>query len=176
MIRRPPRSTRTDTLFPYTTLFRSEGDKPMNAVTGTRCSPASGDAAPATAPKVLRRGIAAVAGAGLLMWTGVASAATAGYADLVDRVAPAVVNIFTTQPAPSAQASPFGSSPFGPGGPFEDFARRFGIPIPGTPQGGAPARPVHALGSGRSEEHTSELQSLMRISYAVFCLKKKNTN
>src|SRR3546814_8706637 len=34
-----------------------------------------------------------------------------------------------------------------------------------------------ALGSGafRSEEHTSELQSLMRISYAVFCLKKKNT-
>src|SRR3546814_3335053 len=30
--------------------------------------------------------------------------------------------------------------------------------------------------SGRSEEHTSELQSLMRISYAVFCLKKKNTN
>src|SRR3546814_4009242 len=31
-----------------------------------------------------------------------------------------------------------------------------------------------ALGSGRSEEHTSELQSLMRISYAVFCLKKKN--
>src|SRR3546814_2636522 len=31
-----------------------------------------------------------------------------------------------------------------------------------------------ALDSGRSEEHTSELQSLMRISYAVFCLKKKN--
>src|SRR3546814_9193408 len=31
-------------------------------------------------------------------------------------------------------------------------------------------------GAARSEEHTSELQSLMRISYAVFCLKKKNTN
>src|SRR3546814_3384322 len=31
-------------------------------------------------------------------------------------------------------------------------------------------------GADRSEEHTSELQSLMRISYAVFCLKKKNTN
>src|SRR3546814_8291043 len=31
-------------------------------------------------------------------------------------------------------------------------------------------------GDGRSEEHTSELQSLMRISYAVFCLKKQNTN
>src|SRR3546814_4294776 len=33
-----------------------------------------------------------------------------------------------------------------------------------------------ALEAGRSEEHTSELQSLMRISYAVFCLKKQNTN
>src|SRR3546814_1645637 len=32
------------------------------------------------------------------------------------------------------------------------------------------------LGRGRSEEHTSELQSLMRISYAVFCLKKKKRN
>src|SRR3546814_5935252 len=32
------------------------------------------------------------------------------------------------------------------------------------------------FGGGRSEEHTSELQSLMRISYAVFCLKKKNTH
>src|SRR3546814_5432454 len=32
---------------------------------------------------------------------------------------------------------------------------------------------ITALGGGRSEEHTSELQSLMRISYAVFCLKKK---
>src|SRR3546814_6991768 len=47
----------------------------------------------------------------------------------------------------------------------------------------APAQAQHELGEGdlagigaaRSEEHTSELQSLMRISYAVFCLKKKNT-
>src|SRR3546814_7990144 len=35
-------------------------------------------------------------------------------------------------------------------------------------------RAIGPLGLGRSEEHTSELQSLMRISYAVFCLKKKN--
>src|SRR3546814_10662310 len=34
-------------------------------------------------------------------------------------------------------------------------------------------RQVHATGGGRSEEHTSEFQSLMRSSYAVFCLKKK---
>src|SRR3546814_10245706 len=37
-------------------------------------------------------------------------------------------------------------------------------------------RVVHAGTIIRSEEHTSELQSLMRISYAVFCLKTKNTN
>src|SRR3546814_2961625 len=81
MIRRPPRSTRTDTLFPYTTLFRSQQIE-----------------------------IAALRG------------------------------------------------------PL----------VPGA------AEPVQASGDGlrwnaeRSEEHTSELQSLMRISYAVFCLKKKN--
>src|SRR3546814_3376538 len=36
--------------------------------------------------------------------------------------------------------------------------------------------PIPELVGARSEEHTSELQSLMRISYAVFCLKKKNNN
>src|SRR3546814_9568902 len=38
---------------------------------------------------------------------------------------------------------------------------------------GAPVRTIEDRGDGRSEEHTSELQSLMRTSYAVFCLKKK---
>src|SRR3546814_16833472 len=41
---------------------------------------------------------------------------------------------------------------------------------------GSRQRDGDADGRGRSEEHTSELQSLMRISYAVFCLKKKQTN
>src|SRR3546814_9924384 len=41
---------------------------------------------------------------------------------------------------------------------------------------GARGRAAIVWWPGRSEEHTSELQSLMRISYAVFCLKKKNTN
>src|SRR3546814_4134196 len=85
MIRRPPRSTRTDTLFPYTTLFRSRPTPPSTLTAG----------APARRP----------------------------------------------------------SSATWPG------AR----PTPKRPRC-----------SGRSEEHTSELQSLMRISYAVFCLKKKN--
>src|SRR3546814_2181544 len=42
------------------------------------------------------------------------------------------------------------------------------------PSGGAHLRSFRAYARQRSEEHTSELQSLMRISYAVFCLKKKN--
>src|SRR3546814_2530385 len=88
MIRRPPRSTRTDTLFPYTTLFRSRDAKPLHA------SPAK--------VYLESRGILA--------------------------------------------ASP---------------ALRF-----------HPRTPLGPKGSTRSEEHTSELQSLMRISYAVFCLKK----
>src|SRR3546814_6100186 len=50
---------------------------------------------------------------------------------------------------------------------------------PALPQAVAPAQaestdPASNVGIGRSEEHTSELQSLMRISYAVFCLKTKN--
>src|SRR3546814_10885889 len=86
MIRRPPRSTRTDTLFPYTTLFRSGGDQVAEAV----------------------------------LVDGVDLLGDVGQQAVADRI------------------------------------------------GGG----VHQEGE-RSEEHTSELQSLMRISYAVFCLKKK---
>src|SRR3546814_3954431 len=100
MIRRPPRSTRTDTLFPYTTLFRSRHDR------GTRRKPA------AIGNQPISRDDAAFA----LHLT---------FAGL------------TTQLHNALNDS------------------------------NHPAR--------RSEEHTSELQSLMRISYAVFCLKKKNT-
>src|SRR3546814_1269489 len=85
MIRRPPRSTRTDTLFPYTTLFRSDSCRRRNRPRSDRGGAAR--ARGARSRDRLRRGV----------------------------------------------------------------GRR----------------------RGRSEEHTSELQSLMRISYAVFCLKKK---
>src|SRR3546814_7519273 len=99
MIRRPPRSTRTDTLFPYTTLFRS-----------TR----------------------------------------------------AISNSVHTKP-----------SRF-------DFqrTRRFSISSGHacSPRKLCQLAPICFSPTHRSEEHTSELQSLMRISYAVFCLKKKNIN
>src|SRR3546814_6613954 len=52
-------------------------------------------------------------------------------------------------------------------------SRQGGVPEPGA-QLGIGCQPVQRFGE-RSEEHTSELQSLMRISYAVFCLKKKTS-
>src|SRR3546814_4133643 len=109
MIRRPPRSTRTDTLFPYTTLFRSR------VVKGGRFR-----------DHVDMGDIVALA---------------AGYRD-----AGADELVFY-----DIGASPDGRS-VDPAW-VERVARAIDIP--------------------RSEEHTSELQSLMRISYAVFCLKKK---
>src|SRR3546814_4677374 len=105
MIRRPPRATRTDTLFPYTTLFRSRHQ-------------------------------------------------------LVDQPAAAVVLLPLQRRV---------------GGDFDAAApvrREFAAEITAHRPGRIHA-PVVALRRIRSEEHTSELQSLMRISYAVFCLKKK---
>src|SRR3546814_1025927 len=93
MIRRPPRSTRTDTLFPYTTLFRSP-------------APCGGRAPPCVRPPTA------------------VSCRSSGRRSPADR---------------------------------RVRSRRSGW-------------------AARSEEHTSELQSLMRISYAVFCLKKKKNN
>src|SRR3546814_3719638 len=122
MIRLPPRSTRTDTLFPYTTLFRSEG-----AVVGIH-GVVEGEA-------VLEAGAAAAGDRD--------AQHQAGVAVLLDQ----------------------------PGDPLGRPRRE------GNFQG---IRCAHAVlvtpgpsGPERSEEHTSELQSLMRISYAVFCLKKK---
>src|SRR3546814_5892619 len=97
MIRRPPRSTRTDTLFPYTTLFRSAGEDYDTALTADL----SADAAP---------------------------------------------DVFIVKNLKNYVT-------FQEGGTLLDIS--------------------DVAAELRSEEHTSELQSLMRISYAVFCLKKK---
>src|SRR3546814_5515777 len=110
MIRRPPRSTRTDTLFPYTTLFRSHAWLSV----GLQVIESPGRATGVVVAKI-------------------------GSAD-----------------APAAERLVGGQR--GCHRLFVDCRRHFGR--------------QHV--DGRSEEHTSELQSLMRISYAVFCLKKKN--
>src|SRR3546814_1294788 len=111
MIRRPPRSTRTDTLFPYTTLFRS----------GKARHPQG----PAEEHGVRRQG-----------------ARAPGLHD--------------------------------PGARADRVPERVQDPHPGHRPAVPRVRSLRAEGT-RSEEHTSELQSLMRISYAVFCLKKKKS-
>src|SRR3546814_6050991 len=121
MIRRPPRSTRTDTLFPYTTLFRSL--RPVFAVG-------------------LNHGFPIARNLGI---------------GRVDRIVHAGVAVPVL--------------PYAYAHSFEKFIRR--------DEGGELLdghwlwRAFGGLFPYRSEEHTSELQSLMRNSYAVFCLKKK---
>src|SRR3546814_6390437 len=116
MIRLPPRSTRTDPLFPYTPLFRS------NAWAGTQAALTSDDN-----PQ---------------------GAVVATPAWGVDR--------------PLDSAWTLDCPAIGEDGPYP-----FSMDL--VNQYAAEVYPVQV----RSEEHTSELQSLMRISYAVFCLKKK---
>src|SRR3546814_1947121 len=106
MIRRPTRSTRTDTLFPYTTLFRSRRRHAADPARDQR-----------------------------------------------------------RQAGQQGRAGEFLRAAGG-------GARRDRLPVPA---GEAPVHAAQPAQHVRSEEHTSELQSLMRISYAVFCLKKKNT-
>src|SRR3546814_4378731 len=60
--------------------------------------------------------------------------------------------------------------------PPRQFALLSGLLLPDGGMAGGKQSFVRLLHGRRSEEHTSELQSLMRISYAVFCLKKKNHN
>src|SRR3546814_9980274 len=116
MIRRPPRSTRTDTLFPYTTLFRSPLPSPsVCALAWLALLAGCGTADPTSMERFKR--------------TGHLIALSGGDAG-----------------APNACFACHGLEGEGNGA-------------------GAPRL--------RSEEHTSELQSLMRISYDVFCLKKK---
>src|SRR3546814_2939179 len=124
MIRRPPRSTRTDTLFPYTTLFRSPALDALG-LPYTTLSYANGPGyrdASADEPGVQP---------------------AAGRPDLAD--------IDTTDP---------------------DYRQEAMVPLGAETHGGEDVG-IWARGPGRSEEHTSELQSLMRSAYTVFGLKKQ---
>src|SRR3546814_10752294 len=149
MILRPPRSTRTYPLVPYTTRFRSIGCSTSGARAGpaSRCRPSSSGCLP--------------------MAGGTAR-----------KPAPALDSILAEARACRLCAAHL---PLGPR-PVVRAAASARLLIVGQ----APGTRVHETGipwndrSGdrlrdRSEEHTSELQSLMRISYAVFCLKKKKT-
>src|SRR3546814_6365138 len=131
MIRRPPLSTRTDTLFPYTTLFRSV----LYFRHKTYCNPG---------------GPAGYAGCGPGSFCCATGAFCPPWSPCCVGSLPSPVPGCTWPPGPPA-----------PGGGRDAIA--FRATIDGSP-------------SRRSEEHTSELQSLMRISYAVFCLQKKKTN
>src|SRR3546814_1863994 len=147
MIRRPPRSTRTDTLFPYTTLFRSDahGDDCIFDAAALALDQRVADAACARhAERVADRDRAAVD--------------VERFMGDAERVA-AIEHLHRERFVQFPQADVVHLQ-------LEAFEQL------GDREDGADA---HFVGLGaRSEEHTSELQSLMRISYAVFCLKKKN--
>src|SRR3546814_4802402 len=133
MIRRPPRSTRTDTLFPYPTLFRS---------------------AAADRVSILRGMIDAVFQARSRTWV-LASSFTSHVGHFVY-----AATLLELQRRGRLAAQEIGILP----GPSQNgFLRQL---FKARVLAAAPAD------TARSEEHTSELQSLMRISYAVFCLKK----
>src|SRR3546814_3698120 len=137
MIRRPPRSTRTDTLFPYTTLFRS---RPRPAAPGR--ARAGRDAVPRTLSYPTGGGRCR----GPLHGGPCRRHRSRGEAQVHRRRIHQCVR----------------------GRSEKDRRRR--LPRAGHPLSRRDRKRV------RSEEHTSELQSLMRISYAVFCLKKKTNN
>src|SRR3546814_3288993 len=119
MIRRPPRSTRTDTLFPYTTLFRSTELYHRGQAYGI--------------PGVQVDGMDVLA---------VREAAEKAFAHARSGKGPYIMEMLTYRYRGHSMSDP------------------------------AKYRSKEEV-QKRSEEHTSELQSLMRISYAVFCLKKK---
>src|SRR3546814_9748512 len=129
MIRRPPRSTRTDTLFPYTTLFRSI----IDALRTTKL----------IRRHALERRIDQPLDFQLNLVVELASIRTKELHAIV------VMRIVRRRDHDAGLCS--------------QRARQIGDA----------RRRQWAKQISRSEEHTSELQSLMRISYAVFCLKKK---
>src|SRR3546814_1587893 len=139
MIRRPPRSTRTDTLFPYTTRFRSN------------LGPAG--ARNAGLAKVSTPLVAFVDSDVTVTPDALLSLAKHFTDPKVALVGPRIIGtVHTDHPRW-----------------FERYdAARSSLTLGSVP---GSVRPGAAV--GRSEEHTSELQSLMRNSYAVFCLKKK---
>src|SRR3546814_6556734 len=154
MIRRPPRSTRTDTLFPYTTLFRSlPGARALMADGVTTLEVKSGYGLDLDNERKMLR-VARQVGDELGIQVRAtflgAHALPPEFAGNADGYIDAVVDWLPRLHAEGLVEA------------VDAFCERIGFTL-------AQTRRVFE----RSEEHTSELQSLMRISYAVFCLKKK---
>src|SRR3546814_2167968 len=148
MIRRQPRSTRTDTLFPYTTLFRSS-----NPLDHHRDALANADA----------HGGESVAAAGAVeFFGGGEDEAGAGHAEGVAQRDGAAVGVHILCVVGEAELAQDREALGG-----EGFVQFDHIHV-----GDDEAEAFEELLRGRSEEHTSELQSLMRSSYAVFCLQQ----
>src|SRR3546814_1757161 len=143
MIRRPPRSTLTDTLFPYTTLFRSGlSPEPFAALF------ALDDAA--LAARNARR-VTATADRGFPCRVSLADARAGEQLILLHHISHDV-------------ATPYRSA-------YAIYVREVAVESADYIDELPPVfeyRPLGMRGFGRSEEHTSELQSLMRISYSVF--------
>src|SRR3546814_4950315 len=151
MIRRPPRSTRTDTLFPYTTRFRSYGPALRAVATEAVKSVYShGTGKPRDKQPYFRQREEK----GRRFRVTYGCTACDGSDNLRGNVEPDFVGVFDTVAA------------------LQNAAVIWLVR-------GVFAATLLLLAASiifsRSEEHTSELQSLMRISYAVFCLKKKKT-
>src|SRR3546814_5312868 len=148
MIRRPPRSTRTDTLFPYTTLFRSTAAYLYPA-------PARQQAARRAHPSP-RKGRGSFAPAQIC-----AKRPHHDRRSRLPRYRLPAQDRLSDEGRPAAEGT----------GDSRQMARGQSRSADSRkPQG---PRAVHP--PRRSEEHTSELQSLMRTSYAVFCLQKKTS-
>src|SRR3546814_8575031 len=99
--------------------------------------------------------------------------------DLVYQVPPAYIEQFTLRTSiPQALKVTVGGRDVGSIGPADTLVKGVSlkpVDLVARTAGSGAGIPAGPRPKGRSEEHTSELQSLMRISYAVFCLKKKNT-
>src|SRR3546814_4277729 len=134
MIRRPPRSTRTDTLFPYTTLVRSKTASPTHHAL---------DEPRLRQPQPLQRGA-------------VEQPRLAGLVQVHRVDAGAGRLLAERERIVGAEHHALGAAG------VEQVLQRARI------------RDPRIQVQARSEEHTSELQSLMRISYAVFCLQQKH--
>src|SRR3546814_1435344 len=168
MIRRPPRSTRTDTLFPYTTLFRSGGawlQRGGKSQSGRHCRMSG------VGPVAFRSG----------------GAVAKAFLKAVCRTVCGRDHAYALRSG-SGRADRSGHGRWaGRAGSDDRFCGeawpRAAVGRPGIWRGtGAYAgradhilrRNTRGAAAVRSEEHTSELQSLMRISYAVFCWNKNN--